>query len=71
VDGSVNLGASARAVGDGQSGGLGDSVGLVTLHNSSGQWAVGSVRSDNLSGGVLSTVLDSTGSSGRGTSNGQ
>jgi len=45
---------------------LGDSVGLVTLHNGSGQWAVGSVRSDNLSGGVLSTVLDS---GGRGTSN--
>ena len=45
---------------------LGDSVGLVTLHNRSGQWAVGSVFCDNLSGGVLSTVLDS---GGRGTSN--
>jgi len=65
-DSGVDLGASARAVGDCQSGGLGHSVGLVALHNGSGQWAVGGVRSDNLSGGVLSTILDDT---GRGTSN--
>jgi len=65
-DGGVDLGAGARAVGDGQSGGLGDSVGLVILHNGSGQRAVGGIRGDNLSGSILSTILDNT---GRGTSN--
>ena len=35
---------------------LGDSVGLVPLHNSSGQRAVGSILGHDLSSGVLSGV---------------
>jgi hypothetical protein len=53
-NGCVGLGASARTVGDGQSGGLGDSVGLVSLHDGSGTWAVGGVLGHDLGGGVRS-----------------
>jgi len=66
LDGGIDLGNSARAVGDSQSGGLGDSIGLVVLHNGSRTWAVGGVSSDNLGGCVLSAVLNDA---GRGTSN--
>jgi len=40
----------AWAVGDGQGGGLSDSVGLLAVDHSGWVWAVGGVRSDDLSG---------------------
>jgi len=44
------LADGARAVGDGQRGSLGDSVGLAVVGELGGLWAVGCVRGDDLSG---------------------
>lgn len=48
--GDDGLGDSARAVSDGEGGGLGDSVGLVAVDDLSGTGAVGGVGSDDLGG---------------------
>jgi len=62
-DGGVSLGTGARAVGDGQSGSLGDGIRLVVFDDRSSIRAVGGVGSDNLSGsevcaiGVLGSVV--------------
>jgi len=56
-NGGVGLGASARAVADGQSGGLSDSVSLVVLHNGSGERTVGGVLGHNLSDSGLSAIV--------------
>lgn len=48
--GDDGLGDGARAVSDGEGGGLSDSVGLVTVDDLSGTGAVGGVGSDDLGG---------------------
>lgn len=52
----TNLGNGAWAVGDGQGGRLRDCVGLVSVGQSGGRWAVGGECGDNLSG-VDSSVV--------------
>jgi len=68
-NGGVGLGASARAVGDGQSGGLGDGVSLVVLNNGGWQRAVGGVGSDDLNGGEGGSLV-ATRKSGSGEGSG-
>jgi hypothetical protein len=63
VDG---LGQSARAVGDGQAGGLGDGVGDISVNNLSCGRAVGDIGSDDL-GGVLSSTVGGAVVGGRDT----
>lgn len=60
--GDHGLGDGARAVGDGQSGGLSDRVGLVTVGDLGGSRAVGDVGLDDLSDD--GNVLVSHGASG-------
>lgn len=48
--GENGLGDGARAVSDGQGGGLSDGVGLVTVDDLSGTGAVGGVSSNDLGG---------------------
>lgn len=55
------VGDSERAVGDGQGGGLSDSVGLVTVGESGRTGAVGCGGSDNLCGVVSTVAVDSVG----------
>lgn len=66
----LRLGDGARALGDGQSGGLGDGVSLVTVDNLGGRRAVGGVGSDNL-GGVDDSGRSTGSESGRGGDGGE
>lgn len=67
---NLRLGHGAGAVGDSESGGLSDGVGLSSLDNLGGSGAEGGVRSDDLSGGVRDgLVCVSVGGSGGGEGN--
>lgn len=62
--GDDGLGDGARAVSDGQGGGLSDGVGLVAVDDRSRTGAVGGVGSDNLGGDSSAILVGADGSSG-------